>query len=73
MTATRRIIINVLATYGRSLLSMACGIFSSRWILMILGERMVASANAVATKVVEVWTVVGGNPVWAIGQRELTE
>lgn len=38
MTATRRIIINVLATYGRSLLSMACGIFSARWILMALGE-----------------------------------
>jgi len=37
MTPTRRIILNVVATYGRSLVAMACGIFTSRWALMALG------------------------------------
>jgi len=38
MTASRRIVLNVLATYGRSLLSLACGLFTGRWVLMSLGE-----------------------------------
>ena len=38
MTATRRIIINFLATYGRSLFTLVCGLFTSRWVLMSLGE-----------------------------------
>ncbi len=38
MTANRRIIINTLATYGRSLFSLFVGVFSARWVLMALGE-----------------------------------
>lgn len=38
MTAGKRIILNVLATYGRSLLSLAFGLFTGRWALMALGE-----------------------------------
>lgn len=38
MTADRRIILNALATYGRSLLSLFMGMFSARWVLMALGE-----------------------------------
>ncbi len=38
MTSTRRILINFIATYGRSLFALACGIFSSRWLLLSLGE-----------------------------------
>lgn len=38
MTANRRIILNFVATYGRSLYALVCGLFTSRWVLMALGE-----------------------------------
>ncbi len=38
MSPTRRIILNFLATYGRSLFALACGLFTSRWVLMSLGD-----------------------------------
>lgn len=38
MTENRRIVLNIAATYGRSLFAMACGIFGGRWALMALGE-----------------------------------
>ena len=37
MSPTRRIILNILATYGRSLFSLVLGLFSGRWLLMSLG------------------------------------
>lgn len=38
MTTGQRILFNALATYGRTLLAVFLGIFSSRWILEALGE-----------------------------------
>ena len=38
MTDTRRIILNIAATYGCSLVSLCCGLFTVRWMLMALGE-----------------------------------
>ena len=38
MSPNRRIIFNIVATYGRSLLALAFGLFSSRWVLMSLGQ-----------------------------------
>lgn len=38
MTESRRIVLNTLATYGRSLFTLACSLFTSRWILMSLGH-----------------------------------
>ena len=38
MTQNRRIFWNVVATYGRSLYALACGLFTARWVLMTLGE-----------------------------------
>ena len=38
MTENRRIALNVVATYGRSLYALAVGLFTGRWILMSLGE-----------------------------------
>ena len=49
MTETRRIFLNVIATYGRSLFSLACGLFSGRWALMALGHEDYG-----------LWGVVGG-------------
>ena len=38
MTENRRIFLNIVATYGRSLFALACGLFTGRWLLMSLGE-----------------------------------
>lgn len=37
MTASQRIVINTLASYGRTVFSIALGLFSSRWVLQALG------------------------------------
>lgn len=39
MTRARRIILNTLATYGRSVFALFVGVFSSRWLLMGLGAE----------------------------------
>ena len=38
MTTGQRILINALATYGRTLLAIFLGLFSSRWVLAALGD-----------------------------------
>lgn len=38
MTQNTRIVVNAVASYGRSLLALGCGLFSSRWILEALGQ-----------------------------------
>lgn len=38
MTENKRIFLNILATYGRSLYSLLLGIFSARWVLTSLGQ-----------------------------------
>ena len=38
MTQNRRIALNIVATYGRSLYSLVCGLFTARWVLMALGQ-----------------------------------
>lgn len=39
MTQTKRLFLNVLATNGRSLYTMACGLLTGRWMLLSLGEQ----------------------------------
>ena len=39
MTEVRRIILNIIVSYGRTLLGVVCGIFSTRWVLMALGQE----------------------------------
>lgn len=38
MTSGQRILVNALATYGRTLLAIFLGLFSSRWVLAALGD-----------------------------------
>ena len=38
MSPDRRIFLNIIATYGRSLYALAIGLFCGRWTLMALGE-----------------------------------
>lgn len=37
MTSAKRIVLNVFATYSRSLLALLCGLFVSRWVIEALG------------------------------------
>lgn len=39
MTQNRRILLNVVATYGRSLFALVCGLFTARWVLLALGRE----------------------------------
>ncbi len=39
MTQSSRIVLNTLASYGRSLLALAFGLFSTRWVLAALGKE----------------------------------
>ena len=38
LTDNKRIVLNIAATYGRSLFALVCGIFTGRWVLMSLGH-----------------------------------
>ena len=38
MSPNRRIMLNIVATYGRSLYALVCGLFISRWVLAALGK-----------------------------------
>ena len=38
MSPNRRILLNIVATYGRSLYALVLGLFTGRWVLMALGE-----------------------------------
>ena len=38
MTQNKRIVLNIIATYGRSLYALVCGLFISRWVLAALGK-----------------------------------
>ena len=38
MTQNRRIVLNIVATYGRSLYALVLGLFTARWVLEALGQ-----------------------------------
>lgn len=39
MTQNKRLVLNTIATYGRSIFGVLCGIFSTRWVLEALGQE----------------------------------
>ena len=39
MTQYKRIALNVLASYGRTIVSVVCGLFTTRWVLEALGDE----------------------------------
>ena len=39
MSPNRRIVLNIIATYGRSLYALVCGLFISRWVLSAAVEK----------------------------------
>ena len=49
MSPNRRIFLNIVATYGRSLYALVIGLFCGRWTLMALGEVEYGLMRVVAT------------------------
>ena len=52
MSPNCRIVLNIIATYGRTLVGVACGIFSTRWVLMALGKEDFGLYGLVASLVI---------------------
>ena len=52
MSPNSRIVLNILATYGRTLVGVACGIFSTRWVLMALGKEDFGLYGLIASLVI---------------------
>ena len=55
MSPNRRIFLNIIATYGRSLYALVCGTLISQWVLMAAGKREFG-----------LYCVVGGMTVMAV-------
>ena len=47
MSPNRRILLNIIATYGRSLYALVCGLFICRWVLAALGKTDLGLYDAV--------------------------
>lgn len=77
MKTGRRIFLNVIVTYGRSLIALSCGLFSSRWILQALGETDFGLFGVVGGLVVFIGflndlmgSAVGRFYAYAVGQSQ---
>ena len=73
MSPNRRILLNIVATYGRSLYALVCGLFISRWVLAALGKTDFGVCGVVVgMMVIEVLagTMRRGRVVFAAGNRQ---
>ena len=73
MTQNRRILLNIVATYGRSLYALVCGLFISRWVLAALGKTDFGVGGVVVgMMVIELLagTMRRGRVVFAAGDRQ---
>ena len=52
MSPNHRIFLNIVATYGRSLYALVCGLFISRWVLAALGKSEFGVCGVVGGKMV---------------------
>ena len=57
MTPNRRIFTNIIATYGRLLYALVCGLFISRWVLAVMGKSEVGLHGVVGGMAVIVMLV----------------
>lgn len=80
MTAGARIVLNTLATYGRSVVSLVLGLFSARWVLAALGKDDFGLYGVVGTMIVVVSLLngimsgaVSRYYAFAIGEAEKTD
>ena len=73
MSPNRRILLNIVATYGRSLYALVCGLFISRWVLAALGKTDFGVCGVVVgMMVIELLagTMRRGRVVFAAGNRQ---
>lgn len=77
ITENRRILLNTLATYGRSLFSLAFGLFTARWVLQALGKSDLGLYGVVGSIIVFIVLVnnvmsnaVGRFYAYAIGESK---
>ena len=73
MTQNRRILLNIVATYGRSLYALVCGLFISRWVLAALGKTDFGVGGVVVgMMVIELLagTMRRGRVAFAAGNRQ---
>ena len=73
MTQNRRILLNIVATYGRSLYALVCGLFISRWVLAALGKTDFGVCGVVGgMMVIELLagTMRRGRVAFAAGNRQ---
>lgn len=64
MTATKRIVLNAVATYGQSLIRLLIGLFSMRWVLTALGQDdfgLYCVVGSLITFIVFINEVLGGS------------
>lgn len=78
MTQANRIVLNTLASYGRSLLALGLGLFSTRWVLSALGKEDLGLFGLMGSCIVFVTLlngILGGTVArffaYAIGKRQV--
>jgi len=78
MTQANRIVLNTLASYGRSLLALGLGLFSTRWVLAALGKEDLGLFGLMGSCIVFVTLlngILGGTVArffaYAIGERQV--
>ena len=73
MSPNRRILLNIVATYGRSLYALVCGLFISRWVLAAVGKSEFGVCGVVGgIMVIELLAgkMRRGRVVFAAGDRQ---
>ena len=50
MSPNKRIFLNIVDTYGRSLFALACGLFSARWVLGSMGSDPIEASGSSASR-----------------------
>ena len=72
MSPNRRILLNIVATYGRSLYALMCGLFISRWV-MVAGKSEFGVRGVVGGMMVIEWLAGAmrrGRDGFAAGDRQ---
>ena len=67
LSPNRRIFMNVLATYGRSLLALACGLITSRWVLAAIGTEGYGVYGVIGV-IIGICTIINATIAGSVGR-----
>ena len=59
MSPNRRILLNIVATYGRSLYALVCGLFISRWVSAAVGKSEFGLCAVIGVMTMDVMSMIG--------------